>query len=140
MVPNRRRGGCVAALRLATERWSTLPRRFELSPQVDGHLGAGRARATGATIGGVIVEFMDNDQGYVAWLADHPDGFVLNCERPPRPSYLTLHRATCWTISRASRRNWTTNYQKVCADTFEEIDAWAGQIGPPWSCGFCAPG
>jgi hypothetical protein len=53
----------------------------------------------------VIIEFMDNDQGYVAWLADHPDGFVLNCERPPRPSYLTLHRATCWTISRASGTN-----------------------------------
>jgi hypothetical protein len=31
----------------------------------------------------VIVEFMDNDKGYVAWLAEHPDGFVLNCERPP---------------------------------------------------------
>jgi hypothetical protein len=37
-------------------------------------------------------------------------------------------------------RNWTTNYQKVCADTFEEIAAWASQIGPPWSCGFCTPG
>jgi hypothetical protein len=31
------------------------------------------------------------------------------------------------------------DYQKVCADTFEEIDAWASQIGPSWSCGFCAP-
>jgi hypothetical protein len=88
----------------------------------------------------MIVEFMDNDNGYIAWLSEHPNGFVLNCERPPRPSDLTLHRATCWTISRTSGRNWTTNYQKVCADTFEEIDDWAGQIGPPWSCGFCAPG
>ena len=93
--------------------------------------------ATSATIVGVIVEFMNNDKGYVAWLADHPDGYVLNCERPPRPSSLTLHRATCWTISRASGTNWTVNYQKICADTFEEINAWAGQIGPPWPCGFC---
>ena len=86
----------------------------------------------------VIVEFMDNEKGYVAWLAEHPNGYVLNCERPPRPSGLTLHRATCWTISRASGTNWTVNYQKVCADTFEEIDAWASQIGTPWPCGFWA--
>ena len=99
-----------------------------------------RSRATSATIADVIIEFMDNDSGYIAWLADHPDGYVLNCERPPRPSSLTLHRATCWTISRASGTNWTVNYQKVCADTFEEIDTWASQIGPPWGCGFCAPG
>jgi hypothetical protein len=47
----------------------------------------------------MIVEFMDNDKGYVAWLSEHPDGFVLNCGRPPTPSYLVLHRATCWSIS-----------------------------------------
>ena len=98
-----------------------------------------RATFTGATIVGVIIEFMDNDRGYVAWLVGHPNGFVLNCERPPRPSSLTLHRSTCWTISRASDTNWTVNYQKVCADTFAEIASWAGQLGPPWSCGFCAP-
>jgi len=110
-----------------------------LSRKVDGHFGIHRSWTTGATIANVIIEFMDNDQGYVAWLAAHPDGFVLNCERPPRPSSLTLHRSTCWTISRTSGSNWTLNYQKVCADTFEEIASWAGQIGPPWSCGFCAP-
>ena len=50
---------------------------------------------------GVLIEFIEDDKGYVAWLAGHPDGFVLNCERPPRPAYLMLHRATCWTISGA---------------------------------------
>jgi len=89
-----------------------------------------RSAATSAKIADVIVEFMNDDKGYVAWLAEHADGFVLNCERPPRPSYLTLHHASCWTISRTSGRNWTTNYQKVCADTFAEIHAWASQIGP----------
>jgi len=114
--------------------------RLVLSRQVDGHFGIHRSGTTGATIVNVIIEFMDNDHGYIAWLAAHPDGFVLNCERPPRPSSLTLHRSTCWTISRASAGSWTLNYQKVCADTFGEIASWAGQIGPPWSCGFCAPG
>jgi hypothetical protein len=113
-------------------------RRCSASPPRGEWSNAYSYRATGATIADVIIEFMDNDKGYVAWLAEHPNGYVLNCERPPRPSSLTLHRATCWTISRASGTNWTVNYQKVCADTFEEINAWAGQIGPPWSCGFCA--
>ena len=98
-----------------------------------------RSAATSAKIADVIVEFMNDDKGYVAWLAEHADGFVLNCERPPRPSYLTLHHASCWTISRTSGRNWTTNYQKVCADTFAEIHAWASQIGPLRSRGSCLP-
>jgi len=113
--------------------------RLVLSRQVDGHFGIHRSGTTRATIANVNIEFMDNDHGYVAWLADHPHGFVLNCERPPRSTYLILHRSTCWTISRASGSNWTLNYQKVCADSFEEIASWAGQTGPPWSCGFCAP-
>jgi len=96
-------------------------------------------RATGATIVGVIIEFMDDDKGYVAWLAEHPHGFVLNCERPPRPSYLMLHRATCGTISGTPGRNWTVIYQKVCADTFKEIDAWTRPMGSPSGCGSCEP-
>lgn len=27
--------------------------------------------------------FIDNDEGYFAWLAAHPDGFVVNCNRKP---------------------------------------------------------
>lgn len=90
---------------------------------------------------GVLIEFIEDDKGYVAWLAGHPDGFVLNCERPPRPAYLMLHRATCWTISGAPARgrNWTVTYQKVCADTFAELSSWAGQVGAPTGCGFCTP-
>ena len=82
---------------------------------------------------------MDDDKGYTAWLAKHPDGFVLNCERPPRPSYLMVHRATCRTINGAPGRHWTATYQKVCADTFKEVNTWASQLGPPSACSICAP-
>ena len=98
-----------------------------------------RTPATSATIVNVIIEFMDDDKGYLAWLAGHPDGYVLNCERPPRPAYLMLHRATCGAISGKPGRRWTVAYQKVCAETFKEIEAWTGPIGSPSGCRFRKP-
>ena len=94
-----------------------------------------------ARIVNVIVEFMDNDKGYVAWLAEHPDGFVLNCDRQPTRSYLILHRPTCGTISGAPARgqSWTVSYQKVCADTKRELVGWASDIGVLQPCKLCKP-
>ena len=31
-------------------------------------------------------EFVDQDNQYLDWLADHPNGFVLNCGRKPTAS------------------------------------------------------
>lgn len=98
-----------------------------------------RSPTTGVTIMIVLIEFIEDDEGYVDWLAGHPDGYVLNCWRPPQPSYLILHKATCGTINGAAGRNWTFAYQKVCGDTFGEVDLWARQIGPPSCCGICKP-
>jgi len=36
-----------------------------------------------------------NDDGYLRWLAQNPDGFVVNSNRVPVSSYLILHRASC---------------------------------------------
>jgi hypothetical protein len=118
-----------------------MPRRLVLSRQVDGHFDIRRSRITRATIGGVIVEFMNDDKGYIAWLAEHPDGFVLNCGRPPMPSYLMLHRSTCGTISGtpARGRSWTVIYQKVCTDTKRELVDWASEIGVLRPCKLCKP-
>ena len=98
-----------------------------------------RPTATGVTIVNMIVEFMDDDNGYIAWLAEHPDGCVLNCGRPPQRSYLVLHRAKCGTISGTPGRLWTVTYQKVCAETLKEIEAWTRPIGSPTCCGICKP-
>ena len=90
---------------------------------------------------GVIIEFMDDDDGYIAWLSERPDGFVLNCERPPTPSYLMLHRPTCRTIrgTPARGQSWTVSYQKVCADTKRELVDWANEIGVLQPCKRCKP-
>jgi len=35
-----------------------------------------------------------NDDGYLRWLAQNPNGFVVNSNRVPVSSYLILHRAS----------------------------------------------
>lgn len=71
--------------------------------------------------------FIDDDPGYLAWLRDHPTGFVINSTRHPTASYLVLHRAECWTINGTPSRgvSWTTDLRKVCADSKGDLAAWA---------------
>ena len=87
--------------------------------------------------------FVDDDDGYDRWRRQHQGGFVLNCEREPNARYLTLHRASCPTISGVPTRgdNWTTTYTKVCASTVIDIDTWAqAKTGArPDRCGTCQP-
>jgi hypothetical protein len=89
-----------------------------------------------------VTLFRDDDDGYAAWLAGHPSGFVLNTTRSPTPSYLVLHRSSCRFISGVppSGRRWTKDYLKVCADSSAELWRWARAISAqPTHCGFCTP-
>ena len=76
---------------------------------------------------------MNDEDGSIAWLAEHPDGFVLNCYRNPTPSYLVMHRATCWSINGTPSRgrSWTNDPKKVCADTVAELEKWARRFEVP---------
>ena len=57
-----------------------------------------------------------NDDGYLRWLAQNPDGFVVNSNQVPMSSYLILHRASCQLINISSYVNWpTTGYIKTCS-------------------------
>jgi hypothetical protein len=71
--------------------------------------------------------FVDDDPGYLAWLAAHPEGVVLNTWAHPAASDLVLHRARCRMINRrmAPGRTWTHTFGKACADTIEDLLAWA---------------
>ncbi len=71
---------------------------------------------------------MDDDAGYVAWLAAHPGGYVLNHERYPSIRYLVLHRAACATMAPrdgGDTRTWTSAYPKTCAPTSAALADWA---------------
>lgn len=76
--------------------------------------------------------FVDDDQGYLAWLAAHPEGHVLNAHRSPTSGYLVVHSARCAHISRstAPAGHWTTGaYRKICAEDLDSLRAIARQTG-----------
>jgi hypothetical protein len=89
--------------------------------------------------GGVRL-FVDDDDGYLAWLAEHPDGFVVNTYRTPSLSYLRLHQAGCHTIAGNPARGtrWTADYAKVCGGRVElESSAATEPRGDPQPCPLC---
>jgi hypothetical protein len=88
-----------------------------------------------------VCEFRDDDDGYLAWLAGNPDGYVVNILRSHRATGARLHRADCRWISgeNPSGGVWTGPYVKVCAAQLADLELWtietAGQ--PIRSCGTC---
>ncbi len=82
--------------------------------------------------------FQDDDQGYLGWLAAHPNGFAVNTEHQPTASYLVLHRATC---GKARQQNPTsTTYSKFGAESLEEAEAFASGLGGTLApCQICDP-
>ncbi|NCO65016.1 MAG: hypothetical protein COW32_02290 [Candidatus Aquicultor secundus] len=78
-----------------------------------------------------MIRFENDDNAYLSWLEMNPSGFVVNCERNPKPHYLMLHTASCRHISTSKRSNWTTNeYIKVCSMDMHELKKWAkGRVG-----------
>ncbi len=83
---------------------------------------------------------LDDDRGYLDWLAAQPDGYVVNADRLPNASYLRLRRATCRTISGqpATGRAWTVTSTKVFGERQELVD-WAkravsGDLSPCPTC------
>jgi hypothetical protein len=90
-----------------------------------------------------VREFRDDDAGYLAWLAAHPNGYVINILRSHNPAGARVHHADCWTISGQSAhgRALTEQYVKECAENLADLEQWAsvhvGQPIPP--CGICHP-
>jgi hypothetical protein len=93
-------------------------------------------------LGGVEV-FRDDDDGYLAWVGSHPDGFVVNIQRGGNPSDARLHHAMCPTVSGINPRRgpWTGAYVKACSADLESLDNWAlERFGSPITrCGTCQP-
>jgi hypothetical protein len=60
-------------------------------------------------------EFRDDDAGYLAWLAAHPDGYVINIARSQSATEARVHHAGCRAISGQIPRGgaWTGPY--VCS-------------------------
>jgi hypothetical protein len=100
----------------------TTPGRHQKEPQDPPPLVALRGPAPASDEG--PVSFLDNDAGYLAWVAAHPAGYVVNTERTPSARYLVLHRATCHTMKPrdvSDYRTWTTAYRKACAMSAHDL-------------------
>jgi hypothetical protein len=84
-----------------------------------------------------ITCFRDDDAGFLRWREDHPDGFFLNTERTPRPSYLMMHGSGCPHFT-GSPLHWTKDYIKFCSRDREALEAWAtSTIGDIKYCRSC---
>lgn len=89
------------------------------------------------------MEFRDDDSGYLAWLAAHQGGYVINIARGRSTSQARLHLASCRTIGNGTPMgsSWTGPYAKVCSEHRADIEQWAidavGQSIDP--CGTCCP-
>lgn len=89
---------------------------------------------------GVIVPFKDDDSGFLAWITNNPDGYLLNTERNPKPSYLILHRSGCPHF-KGDSPNWTKAYIKFCSQEVGELNDWAASSvgGQASRCPSCLP-
>ena len=87
-------------------------------------------------------QFVDDDEGYLRWIKDHPNGLVVNSNRSPSSSYIVLHRASCKQVNTPNRANWTTTgYIKTCSTDLASLADWArretgGEVAP---CKICKP-
>ncbi|RAV05972.1 hypothetical protein DQP55_24720 [Mycolicibacterium sp. GF69] len=108
-----------------------------------------KCRMGEAKFGGVFVavspprEFRDDDESYLAWIADHPGGWVVNIARNYNAVTARVHHAGCRTIigKNPAAGVWTGPYIKVCSDHVDELEEWAishtGASIP--LCGTCHP-
>ncbi len=94
-------------------------------------------------------EFLDDEAGYLAWIKEHPNGYVLHTERLRNPYYMILHRAACPIISKYSARArpgcfTERDFIKVCCVSAEGLRAWVKKHGRPdgsfsSECSGCRP-
>jgi hypothetical protein len=95
-------------------------------------------------------EFLYNEAGYLAWIREHPAGFVLHTERNKNPYYMILHRATCPQISEYTAKmrpgGFTErDFIKICSLDVDCLRLWIPRHGRPdgsfsSTCSVCEPG
>jgi hypothetical protein len=86
-----------------------------------------------------ITIFVDNDNGFFAWLESNPDGYFINSERNPKPTYIVLHRPSCPHFKSPNKLHWTKDYVKFCSSNRADLEQWAtGAVGgDPAPCRTC---
>lgn len=96
-----------------------------------------------------FIEFTNNDQIYLDWVAKNPRGFVVNTSRNKRLNYRVLHSADCSYIKELKGKSTAggfteRGYIKVCAENIIGLIRWTKIEGEPSGaftkeCGSCKP-
>jgi len=74
-----------------------------------------------------VIVFEDDDDAYLRWVAEHPDGYVVNMRRRLDPNYIILHRADCPTIARYPNMDKDPGgfteraFRKLCSTSLSEL-------------------
>jgi hypothetical protein len=89
-----------------------------------------------------VVTFHDADgpgahDAFERWRREHPDGLFINFGSP---GDMMLHRANCPHFVFHVPRS-LTSYKKVCADSIDDLEAWAGRHSSSRlaACSTCSP-
>lgn len=72
--------------------------------------------------------FRDDDAGYLAWIASHPHGFVLNLDTQG-PGKHAVHHVTCPTLIPYDPTMKRTSFTKACTDRIELLEQWGRRDG-----------
>lgn len=88
-----------------------------------------------------MIAFDNNESGYLDWVKENPDAYVLNAPKTRTGYPNRLHRANCKTIQTPARTNYTTTtYKKICSYNRETLEIWAKADPNGFdSCGLCKP-
>ena len=79
----------------------------------------------------VIFKNRPNDDEFIEWIDENPNGFVLNILRPKTPSNISkehpkIHFANCSGLKKSLGSSSTTKkYFKVCSNSIEELERWS---------------
>lgn len=81
-----------------------------------------------------VIEFIDNEAGYLTWVKGHSSGYVLNTERSKNRNYMVLHGAWCSQIKDYRQTDefgkfTMRGYIKICAPDVEGLREWVRQHG-----------
>lgn len=86
-------------------------------------------------------QFHLDEDGYIAWLGGHPDGFVFNHFGGRNAADNIVHRASCVFLHRPQDEGVRTHVRKVCADDLEAVEDAATELrggdGGWKHCGAC---
>ncbi len=82
----------------------------------------------------MVMEFRNDEAGYLQWVQANPQGYVVNVDDPNHvPQYPMVHRATHKVISSAARGNYTmAQYVKYCGVDLDALERWSlARYGKP---------